>query len=256
VSALRATFIAIGFLLLTLPLMPLQWLLLQLDLSWARQLPHLYHKLVCRLLRVTITVEGHVPKAGLIVSNHVSWLDIPVLTAICPVTFIAKKEVERWPLFGALARLQNSVFVDRESRQSTGPSRDTIVEKLEAGQTLVLFPEGTSYNGRLVKPFKSSFFGAVEHGTVPVYPVTLIYLSQSGLPLNLRQRPGVAWFGDMEMLPHLWAFLKGGPIKVLVIVHDPVNPTDFTHRKSLAAACEAVIKTSLAQRLHAGRKMG
>ena len=255
-SALRAAFIALGFLLLTLPLMPVQWLLLKFDSRWARQLPHFYHKLVCRLLQITIIVEGQVPKAGLIVSNHVSWLDIPVLSAICPVSFIAKKEVGGWPFFGSLARLQNSVFVNRENRRSTGPSRDMIVGKLKDGQTLVLFPEGTSYNGRHVRPFKSAFFGAVEHTDIQVHPVTLTYQSQRGLPLNLRQRPGLAWYGDMDLLPHLWAFLKGGPAMVHVVFHAAINPRAFHNRKSLASACQAVIKTSLSQELHAGPKMG
>jgi len=256
VSALRAAFIALGFLLLTLPLMPVQWLLLRFSPNGARLLPHLYHKLLCRILGVKIAIEGRVPEAGLIVSNHVSWLDIPVLSQLCAVSFVTKKDVSQWPLFGAMAKLQNSVFVDRESRQRTGVSRDVMMGKLKSGQMLVLFPEGTSSDGKHVKPFKSAFFGAVEQSEVPVHPVTLIYQTQSGLPLNLRQRPGVAWYGDMKMLPHLWCFLKGGPVTLRVVFHEPLNPRLFKNRKVLAAACEAVIRDGLAQQLHAGPKMG
>ena len=114
-ARLRAIFILLGFLALTLPLMPVQFVLR------SKRLPWIYHRLLCKILGVTLIIEGAPPTgAALLVANHVSWLDIPVLSAIAPLSFIAKREVRVWPLFGAMAKLQRTVFVNRESRHSTG----------------------------------------------------------------------------------------------------------------------------------------
>ena len=256
IRGLAASVKAMAFLSLTLPLMPIQSALHYFKYPAAKALPRLYHRTVCRILRVEVQIEGIVPSSGLIVANHVSWLDIPVLSAAAKVSFVAKKDVEAWPLFGTLARLQNTVFVDRQRRHGTGQSRDEILHRLQAGETLVLFPEGTSNNGRHLQPFKSTFFAVVDGTGIPIVPVTLVYQSQHGLPLTLRQWPQVAWYGDMGLLPHLWAALKGGPLGVRVIFHAPLSLPEHGHRKALAAAAEKQIRRSLAENLHQNSKMG
>ena len=152
-----------------------------------------------------------------------SWLDIIVLSAVTPLSFIAKKEVNSWPGFGTLARLQRTVFIDRDRRQSTGSSRDEMQERLKAGETLVLFAEGTSSDGWGVLPFKSAFFAAAEIPEVVVQPVTLAYRGHWGIPMMRRRRPFYAWYGDMDMAPHLWQALALGPIEVDVICHKPLT---------------------------------
>jgi 1-acyl-sn-glycerol-3-phosphate acyltransferase len=239
-------------LVITLPLMPLQWLLVRLHWPQARTLPLVYHRLLCRILGLSLKVDGKVVGPGLIVSNHMSWLDIIVLSAVHPVSFVAKKEVGTWLFFGALARLQRTIFVDRERRRATLDSTGQIRARLKAGDTLVLFPEGTSSHGRRLKPFKSSFVAAVEGGAIPLIPLSLSYLSQHGLPLTSRQRPHVAWYGDMELLPHLWAILRGGPIDVRVNICPPLLPSAFSGRKALSAAAAEAI----GQSLHGGGKIG
>ena len=256
IRSLAASVKALAFLSLTLLLMPIQAALLFFKHPTARALPQIYHRMVCRILRVELQIEGNVPSVGLIVANHVSWFDIPVLSAAARVSFVAKKDVASWPFFGTLARLQNTVFVDRERRHSTGQSRDEMLHRLRVGETLVLFPEGTSNNGRHLQPFKSTFFAAVEGTHIPIVPVTLIYQSQHGLPLTLRQWPSVAWFGDMNLLPHLWAALKGGPLKVRVIFHAALSLPEHGHRKTLADAAEKQIRQALAENLHQNAKMG
>jgi lyso-ornithine lipid O-acyltransferase len=255
IRGLAASVKAVVFLSLTLPLMPIQAALFRFKHPAAKALPHIYHRMVCRILRVELQIEGIVPSAGLIVANHVSWLDIPVLSAAARVSFVAKKDVANWPIFGTLARLQNTVFVDRERRHSTGQSRNEMLHRLRTGETLVLFPEGTSNNGRQPQPFKSTFFAAVEGTHMPIVPVTIIYHSQHGLPLTLRQWPGIAWYGDMRLLPHLWAALKGGPLKVSVIFHAALSLPEHGHRKALAAAAEKQIRRTLAENLHQNSKM-
>src|SRR4051794_27449973 len=161
-SRLRAALTAIAFTLVTLPLMPLQQVFVWLWPSMARAFPMHYHRLVLRILGVRLNIVGEPAHHVLIASNHASWLDIPVLSAVTPVSFIAKEEVNGWPFFGSLARLQRTLFVNRERRHTTGNSRNEIQQRLKVGDTLVLFPEGTSSDGVHVLPFKSAFFGAIE----------------------------------------------------------------------------------------------
>ena len=254
-SQLRALALAFVVILVTLPLMLVQWLLLRLNLAWSRVLPHLYHRLVCILLGVYIEVEGKLPGPGLLVANHTSWLDIPVLSSLRPLSFIAKKEVAGWPFFGTLARLQSSVFIDRARRLETGVARGTVMRRLEAGERLVLFAEGTSGPGPRLKPLKSALFGTVEHGLIPVYPVAVQYVGQHGLPITRRQRPHLAWYGDMALVPHLWAVLRDGPIGVRVTFLPALVPSAYDNRKALAEATEAQIRAALGKRLHPTAKI-
>ena len=113
--------------------MPLQQLFVWFWPGMARRFPMHYHRLICGLLGIRLRVIGQPPRQGpvLIASNHVSWLDIVVLSAVAPLSFIAKREVGRWPFFGSLARLQRTVFVDRDRRHATGNARDEMRERLQ-----------------------------------------------------------------------------------------------------------------------------
>jgi 1-acyl-sn-glycerol-3-phosphate acyltransferase len=152
------------FMTLTVPLMPVQALLLKASPKAARRFPHWYHRQVCRVLGIKLTINGAIvrDRPVLLVSNHTSWLDIPVLSAVAPVSFVAKKEVGSWPFVSALARLQRSVFVDRARRQAAGETAGEITERLKTGDAIVLFAEGTSSDGNRVLPFKTSLFAAVK----------------------------------------------------------------------------------------------
>ena len=239
----------IGFLLLTLPLMPVQYLLQKLNFAQAKTLPHYYHRLLCKIIGIQVEIEGDVPKHGLIISNHISWTDIPVLSATCPLTFIAKREVSRWPFFGWLANLQGCEFVNRESRQSTKPSMDRVRQRLAKGEILVLFPEGTSGNGRKLSPFKSAYFGAVESTNISITLATILYTSRQGLPLTHRQWANVSWRGDQSLLPNLWHMLRHSPLAVKVIFQ-PLPKIE--NRKDIARAANQTIRNNL----HAGPKIG
>jgi lyso-ornithine lipid O-acyltransferase len=228
--------ILLGFLALTLPLMPVQYVLTKLNRRAARWLPWVYHRLLCRLLGMTVIIKGALPKTpSLIVANHVSWLDIPLLSSLAPLSFISKREVGTWPLFGAMAKLQRTIFIDRERRHKTGASSTAIGERLLTGDMLVLFPEGTSSDGTQVLPFKSSYFGVVESINVPVVPITISYL---GTPKFY------AWHGDMDLLPHLWTVIKSGPIKVQVTIHPELVKAD---RKTMTRDAERVIRSALGE---------
>ena len=257
-SGRRAAAVLTVFGAVTVALMPVQQLFVWLWPSMARRFPMYYHRLVCRILGVRVTCHGEAPSRGpvLIASNHVSWLDIVVLSAIAPVSFVAKREVNGWPFFGSLARLQRTVFVDRDRRHTTGDARDEMRQRLLSGDTLVLFPEGTSSDGNRVLPFKSAFFGAADVEGVLVQPVSLAYRGHRNLPMTRRQRPFYAWYGDMDLAPHLWNALAFGPIEVTVVCHPPLSLSGELTRKHLARHAEEVVRRGLSQALHDPQKIG
>jgi 1-acyl-sn-glycerol-3-phosphate acyltransferase len=199
-------------------------------------------------------------KPQLVVSNHVSYFDIITLGSLIAGDFIAKADIAKWPIFGVMAKAGRSVFIDRR-RSATSNARDQIQERLDAGDTLIMFPESTSSDGNHVKAFKSALFTVAErHVTdaqgqthnVTVQPVSMAYTRLNGLPLGVGWRPYVAWYGDMELMPHLWQVAKLGTLTVEVTFHPPVSLGDFPTRKALAAHCDQVVRRGMAQML-AGR---
>ena len=256
---LRAATILTIFLIVTLILIPVQWLGLKLRLGYARKLPHLYHRFVAWLFGIHIRVVGQLPRdAVLVVANHTSWLDIVLFSAVMPISFVAKSEVNDWPFFGTLARLQRTVFVERTRRSQTGEARDLIAARLAQGDTLVLFPEGTSSDGNGVLSFKSALLGAADSVLPPsdgkagqhvtVQPVSTAYTGSHGIPMGREARPLYAWYGDMDLVPHLWEALKAGPLDVVVQFHEPLS-LDRMDRKELARAAEELVRAGQARAL-------
>ncbi len=258
VAVLRAYVLLAAMAVFTLVLMPVQWLLLKLAPRAARTFPHFYHRNVCRLWGIRLRIIGK-PVTGegvLLIANHSSWLDIVVFSAVAPLSFVAKSEIAGWPIFGTLARLQRTVFIARERRNQTGAAADQIAGRLAAGDCLVLFPEGTSNDGSSVLPFKSALLGAAEARRadgrhVTVQPVSAAYAGSHGMPMGREMRPFYAWYGDMEMMPHLWEALLAGPLDVTIEFHPPAT-LDMMNRKELAQLAQAQIEAGLARGL-AGR---
>ncbi len=260
-GAIRGGAILAAFFALTVPLMPVQALLVRANANGARRFPHWYHRQVCRLLGVRIAIDGEVARdrAVLLIANHTTWLDIPVLSAVAPVSFVAKKEVGTWPFVSSLARLQRSVFVDRTRRTAVGQAAGEIVQRLADGDTIVLFAEGTSSDGNRVLPFMTSLFAAAKPapGEVNVAPdavvqtLSVVYTRLHGVPLGRAARPGVAWYGDMEMRSHAWELLKAGPLDVVIRVGEPVPLASFADRKALARHSEAQVREHVVRILRA-----
>ena len=207
---------------------------------------------VSGLLGATVTVIGEPVEKGpcLIVANHVSWTDIVLVSGVVPCTFIAKSDVSDWPVFGALARFKRSVFVEREKPGNTNHSKDEIQRRLQDGDIMTLFAEGTSSNGNRVLPFKSALLSSVEGTDIPVQPLTIAYTGLGGLPMGRRRRPYLAWYGDMDLLPHLWALLKQGLFETELRFLAIVSPADFANRKELTAHCEEVVRDGLVTSLY------
>ena len=250
----RAFSIVAVFIMVTIVLLPVQWFAVKFSLPLRRSLPYRYHRFVCGLFGVRVSTIGK-PVAGgvLMAANHSGWLDIPILSAAWPVSFVAKSEVYGWPFFGTLARMQRSVFVRRE-RAQTVANREMIRRRLLEGDALVIFPEGTSSDGNRVLRFKSALLSAAEvkldhNRSVPVQPVSIAYTALHGIPMGRENRPLFAWYGDMELVPHLWEALKTGPIDVVVEFHPAIRLDELHDRKALAQRCETAVRAGVVRAL-------
>jgi len=267
-GSLRAGYALAVFLLSALVVIPYQSVALRFKTFGYKNIPKRYQHFLSRVFGIRVTMIGKpVQDRGvLMVANHTSYLDIIALGGITRVSFVAKSEVASWPLFGTFARLQRTVFVERERRSKTGESRDQLRQRLAEGDALVLFPEGTSNDGNRVLPFKSALMGAAEAqvGTdangkpiyVPVQPVSITYVGLHGIPMGRENRPLYAWYGDMELVDHLWEGLATGPVDVVIQFHDPVTVDQVGGRKNLARIVEEQIRQGQALALAglAGRK--
>jgi 1-acyl-sn-glycerol-3-phosphate acyltransferase len=255
-SPLRAGIRAVLFLGWTALLIPLQMMALLFHSRLSRRVPLIYHRNACRILGIRVAKRGTVSTAHptLFVANHSSYLDIAVLGALLEGSFVSKSEVATWPLFGLLAKLQRTVFIDRRPSQ-TAQHRDDIATRLEAGDNLFLFPEGTSTDGNRVKPFRSALFAVANRDVrgrpLQVQPVTIAYTRLDEIPLGRALRPLYTWFGDMEMGSHMWTMAGLGHLTVEVEFHPPVTFAQFGSRKDLAAHCYDAVATGLAA-LNAG----
>lgn len=218
----------------------------------------LWNRLGCRICGLRLWVNGEPSREdGLVyVANHVSYLDIPVLGSLVDATFVAKSEVSGWPLFGLLARLQRTVFVSRNLRRANADI-GKLRTRLDGGERLIVFPEGTSSDGRHVLPFKTSLFGAVHDrdgdARYWVQPVSIAYPRYAdGRPLILGLQDHYAWYGEMTLLDHLLGVfaLKGALVEVTF--HPPVRADQFEGRKQLAEHCETVVADGVGQ-AHARR---
>lgn len=151
-----------------------------------------------RIVGLRVHHHGTPPAAGMIVSNHLSYLDILAYGALVPCVFVAKKEVASWPALGLLARMAGTIFVDRTRRTKVGDANLRITEALQAGNIVILFAEGTSSDGRTVLPFRSALLepAALSHCTV--VPAAIRYhLEDGSVPDE------VCYWRDMTLLPHL-----------------------------------------------------
>ena len=210
-----------------------------------------HHGVNCRIAGFRVEVRG-APRQEhptLFVCNHMSYFDIPVIGALVDGCFVAKAEVKTWPVIGIMAKLQRSVFIERVARRAV-EHRNELVERLEGGDNLILFPEGTSSDGNGVLPFKSSLFAIAQSKVagqpVVVQPVSIAYTKLDGMPLGRYLRPFFAWYGDMDLASHLWQALALGRCTVVVEFHPPVTIDDFGSRKALSEHCQRVATEGVA----------
>lgn len=216
----------------------------------AYTLPFIWQRGMCRILGLKVIVEGAPisKQQTLFVANHVSYLDIPVMGSVLKASFIAKKEVAEWPVFGILSRMQQTAFISR-SRSDAYKGKNALSMMLAEGKSLILFPEGTSTDGRGVVPFKSSLFSITLDDASPdmvIQPFTLFIDSVDGKsPDDQAVRDLYAWYGDMTLPPHLSALTGLRGVTIRLIFHPVIKPTDFQDRKALADACAVAVRAGL-----------
>lgn len=238
----------------TLVLAPLQYIVLKTKLGNRSLLPRLWHSNNVRALGMRIHQKGALTdkRPLVIAANHVSWTDIPVIGSRCDITFIAKADMQGWPLVGWLASLQRTIFVERERKRTSGVQAGEIALRLAADEAVVLFAEGTTGDGNSVLPFKSTLFGAatkaISDGSVDkvyIQPLAIAYTRFHGLPMGRQHRTRTSWIGDEALAPHAAALLRQGAVDVELRFGEPIEFCAGDDRKAATRRAEAEVKTLL-----------
>lgn len=252
ISSARGVTKLLAFILWSACFAPLQMIVLLFHRGkGAYIIPHFWHRGVCRILGIKVRVKGtpQITSQTIFISNHLSYLDIPVIASVLKASFIAKAEVKDWPVFGFLSTLQQTAFISR-NRNDAVEGKNALSRMLKEGKSLILFPEGTSSDGTTILPFKSSMFSIalnkIEAPALMIQPLTLTLLKvdrkNADSPEN---RDLYAWHGDMTMPPHLWEFAKGKGAELLIEFHPSRQAKDFECRKKLANICHSDVVQGL-----------
>jgi 1-acyl-sn-glycerol-3-phosphate acyltransferase len=242
------------FVLWTLVLLPPY--LIALAVNWRyREIARFYWRTVAvYVVRVDLRVHGEIAaeRPLLLVCNHASYLDIIILGGAISAAFVAKAEVGQWPGIGFLAKIGRTIFVDRRPTAAARQGSE-IARRLAEGEPLILFPEGTSSDGNRVLPFKTSLFhvaqAPVAGAAVRVQPLAVAYTRCGGLPMGHGDRPFYAWYGDMDLVSHLWDVLRRPRFTAEILFMPAVSADQFADRKSLARHCETETRRAFNQLL-------
>lgn len=216
----------------------------------------MWHRLVLKIVGIRVHIHG-VPintKPVMMVANHVSWSDILVLGSVCELCFIAKDEVRTWPGISWLAKLQRTVFVNRQKSREASIQADTIAARLVSGDTMVLFAEGTTGGGNKLLPFKSALLGAPQMALaqsglsqVHIQPVAIAYNTLHGMPLGRYHQTYASWPGDIELMPHLKNFMLQGAFDVDVCFGQTIVFDRESKRKEVAAKVYSQVRKDFAR---------
>jgi 1-acyl-sn-glycerol-3-phosphate acyltransferase len=178
------------------------------------------------------------------VSNHFSYLDVPILGSVLPVRFTPKSEIASWPVIGLFTKMADSVFIDRRVSK-TKENQEALIQCFAENGAVSLFPEGTTNDGTALLPFRSSFFSLteIEVGKQPmkIQNISIAYTHLEDKPITNDQLQYLGWYGDMEFFPHFWAVLRQRGATVELRFHPLINPADFADRKALAAFCQSQV---------------
>jgi len=214
-----------------------------IDLRWKRRLKQRWSRQLLGILGVRLGERrGASIPAGLLVCNHISWLDIFVINALAPAAFVAKEDVKGWPLIGWLVAHTETLFLERGSRAAAQRTREAISNRLRAGDRVALFPEGTTTYGDRLLPFHAALFQSAIDAGVPVVPLVLRYRDRRGHPSRAP-----AYVGETTMWQSLWAIARAsGLVAELCVL--PAIAAQTTTRQALAAQCHDAIARALERR--------
>ncbi|MBN8543303.1 MAG: 1-acyl-sn-glycerol-3-phosphate acyltransferase [Alphaproteobacteria bacterium] len=244
---LRATLLFVWTIFWLIPVF-VMWLLRSQSIR--RWLVHMHLKGVVSILSLKVKVVGELStkRPLLLVANHASYADIFIIGSKLPVSFTPKREIRSWPVIGFMAVLADCVFVERKPSQMQ-EAREEMLEKLDMGKVVCIFPEGTTNDGLNVKPFKSGFFSLAENYNLPVQPVTISYthINDQLIPDTLRDH--VAWVGEATFFGHFLRLMGYQSITATMHFHPPQLLEDFEDRKALSGACQVMVQTQHAKTL-------
>jgi len=196
-----------------------------------------FSKLVLKLFNINVSQSGMYIKNDenyIIVSNHLSYIDIVVLSAFVETVFISTKEVQETFLFGHIARYGGAVFIDRKNKANILSDMELFKSVLEEGFKVVVFLEGTTSNGDDVLPFKSSFVEIMLKAQKPILPICIKYKSINGKPISISNRDYVFYYGDMELFEHFLSFLLNvDSMEIELFFLNPLYQTSYLNRKEL-----------------------
>ena len=217
-ALIRAVLIVIVLLAACLAALPLHWIGGQFGASFGDHLLPLFCRTMLRLLRVQVRFDPAAPAtppsfARLVIANHVSWLDILVLGTLEPFCFLAKREVGSWPLIATLSTLQGTILVDRGRRRSIPRTNRAMADRLFRGRSVLLFPEGTTFDGTRRGRFLTSHLACLRdrlerEPSLPSCAIQATALAYSD--------PTASWVGEATLLAHVWALLGRPPMECLV----------------------------------------
>ncbi len=180
-------------------------------------------------------------KRFLLVGNHLSYLDIFVLSSIQPCVFVTSVDMHETPFLGQMAELGGSLFVERRNRSHIGRDIGVMADTLRDGHHVVVYPEGTSGNGGEVMRFKRTLLTSAIDASADLMPVVVKYTEIDGKPFSVENRDRVCWYGDMTFTPHFLGLLSLKKVKVELHFAQPITVTATSDRRVLAEECHKVI---------------
>ena len=200
------------------------------------------------LLGISVNVQGQIPQPTngrgiLYVSNHVSWIDIPLIGGLSQLNFLSKAEVRSWPLIGKLAEGTGTLFIKRGSGDAARVS-ESIARYLDEGRSVLFFPEGTTSNGKTVRKFHSKLFKAANHTTVDICPIAIHYhTEQSEAPSS--DNP-IGFIDEDEFTQHLWRVL-GLPAVSATVEFLPVRSAPSDSLEVFVRSIQSEVNETLKQ---------
>ena len=188
-----------------------------------------------RIFNIRLHVKGDLAgyDGGLVVSNHMGYVDIFVHAAVFGLRFAPKKEIRSWPVLGWYTSFIHPVWVDRSSRIKSQKTLEEFRETLEHKVPLIIYPEGTSTDGNTILPFKTSSFELAASGNFDIQPILTVYRVPEGADTP-------CWFGDMELLPHLWRLVGIPSIDAEVYILPKITADGRTRKELAEVTCEAI----------------
>ena len=254
-SILRLILIIVFLALIIFISIPIQFFCNVIGFKVKKLYPLLFYRMIKIITGININFDStklNKKNTGVLyIANHVSWFDIICLGTLLNARFIAKKEVSKMGIFGFLAKLSNTFFIDNADKNKIIEYNHLIQNKLKEGENFIIFPEGTTSDGNGIISFKSSMLECAfdDNNKINIQPISICYSKLNNVPMGIYLRRNIAWVGDTSMVAAMANFLRSGRITVDIIFHEIMSINNFENRKELALYCESKILSGINQKI-------